>query len=351
MDLKPGNLILSLRKGAKPAPGYLLLGAEPFYRGRCHEALRDTLLGKDPDPTAVAEVDLAGRSLTALIDEAQTMSLFCSERLIIGRNAESALPRSNSRAADEQMKVLSRYFEDPVPGTVVVLEAVRFESQDRGGKDKLARIARFYKSVPVRIDLNSLSVDDARFVGNVLARRMGLKIAREDLHELVDMLGADALRIESELEKIAQYVGKGGQATRKDIELLVPEARQSGVFEFSQALAARDRSGALGILDTMSKAGMYWPMQLNLTASLFRQALAAKELGLQQAPEITSRLNELGFRMWATRSRQVSGIVARFDEQELREALIALFDADRSLRSTVPDQRLVVELLVMKLTG
>ena len=351
MGLKPGDLIRQLRKGGKPAPGYLFLGAEPFYRGRCREAVQEAAIGKMPDDTAIEEIDLGERPLTALIEEARTMSLFSSDRLVIGRNAEQAIPRTTSSASQFEKQALADYFSDPAPGTVVLVEAVKFDSHERDEKDKLARVGKFYASVPIRVELDALSTTEARFVGKILAGRMQLKIGPPILDELVDMLGADAFRIENELQKLALYIGSDREVTQQDIDMLVPEARQSGVFEFSHALAERDRSRALGLLDTMSKSGMYWPMQLNLIAGLFRQALAAKELGLRRAGEIGSKLGSFGLRMWPARTRQIEGIVSRFREEELRKALIALFEADRGLRGARPDDRLVVEMLVMKLTS
>lgn len=351
MSLKPGNLIKQLRKGGKPAAGYLFLGVEPFYRSRCRDAVRKAVLGADPDETAKVEVDLAEQPLNHLLEEARTLSLFDSSRLVVGRNAEKALPRTGGKAGKIDQQRLAEYFKDPVPGTTVLLEAVRYDSQERGQKDKLQRVGKFFAAVPVRIDLDPLSVQEACFVGRVLAGRMGLKIRQNVVAELVDMLGADAFRIENELEKLVLYVGKDREVAGDDLELLVPEARQSGLFQFSEALVTRDRARALELLDTMSKAGMYWPMQLNLIAGLFRQALAAKELGLKGPHQIRARLAEFGLRVWPARAKQLAGIMSRFREQELRDALVALFEADRGLRSSRPEDRVVVEMLVMKLTS
>ncbi len=351
MDLKPADLIMSLRKGDRPASGYLLLGAEPFYRGRCWQALRQAAIGEDSDETAIEEVDLADRSLVELVDEARTLSLFASERVVIARNAEQVLPRLPSSQGRTAQKALADYFSDPTPGTVIVIEAVRYDSQDRDDKAKLERVRKYFAAVPVQVDLEVLSEADARYVAGVLARRLHLGFAKGVLSELVEMLSADAFRIETELEKLSVFVGSGREVTGADLELLVPEARQSGLFEFSQAVAERDRARALGLVDTLAKSGMHWPMQLNLIAGLFRHALAAKELGLRDARAIGSKLGSYGLRVWPARCRQIEGIVNRFERRELRNALIALFEADRHLRSSQPDQRLVVEMLVMELTG
>ncbi len=351
VGLKPADLILKLRKGGKPEPGYLFLGAEPFYRGRARQAVRQAALGETAEDVAVEELDLAERSLVELVEEARAMSLFASDRLVIGRNAEQAVPKAASNAAKAAQRVLEDYFSDPTPGTVVLIEAVKYDSQDRDDKARLARMAKFFGPVPVHVELDALSAEEAMHVAGVLSKRMSVRFERGVLSDLVEMLAADAFRIENELEKLSVFVGTDREVTRADLEMLVPEARQSGLFDFSQAIAERDRASALGLVDTMARAGTHWPLQLNLIAGLFRQALAAKELGLRDARAIGKELASYGLRIWPARSRQIAGIVTRFEEGELRKALIALFEADRHLRSAQPSDRLVVEMLVMKLTG
>ena len=350
MGLNPLSLIRQLRAGAEPAPGYLFLGAEPFYRSRCRRAILAAALGEEPDRTAIVEIDLADRPLSDLIEEAQTLSLFCTERVVIARNAEQAVPSTTGKAAKQAKESVADYFKNHSPGTVVLIEVTKFDSRERDERRRLARAAEFFDAVPAKVSLDALTGAEAHNVGKHLAKQMGVDIPPGVLGNLVDMLGADAFRIENELQKLALFAGGERQITRGDLEELVPEARHSGVFEFSQALAAQDREKALALLDTMAKAGMYWPMQLNLIAGLFRQALAAKELGLQEARQITAKFKAYGLNAWPDRARQLEGIVARFGRKELRDALVAIYEADRSLRSPSPDDRIAVQMLVMKLT-
>lgn len=341
---------MRLKKGGKPAAGYLFLGAEPFYRSVCREAVQTAVLGEAPDVTAKVEIDLKSQPLRELFDEARTPSLFVARRLVIGRNAERALPKTAGNTAQAAKRQVSDYFKDPAPGTTVLLEAVGFDSRERGDKQKLLRVGKFFEAVPVRVDLNALPLREARYVGKVLSNRLGLKISPALVSELVDMLGADGFRIKHELEKLALYVGADREVTGKDLDLMVPEARQSGFFEFSNALAERDRTRALLLLDVMSKSGMYWPLQLSLIAGLFRQGLMVKELGLRSASQIPSKLATFGVRVWPQRARQLIQIAGKFRLEELREALVALHEADRGLRSSRPDDRVILEMLVMKLT-
>ena len=57
-----------------------------------------------------------------------------------------------------------------------------------------------------------------------------------------------------------------------------------------------------------------------------------------------------GLGVGSGRARQTEGIVSRFRSEELCAALIAIYEADKRLWIAVPDARVAVELLVMKLT-
>jgi len=348
--MKPRAFLESLKKGA-PKPGYLFLGSERFFRGRCRRSLVRHVLGEDGAAEGLIEIDLKEQPLAHVFEEARTLSLFATARLVVGRNAEAALPRARSKSADQAGSAIKSYFRDPTPGVVVLFEATRFDLGERDDKAKAERAAKFFAAVPETVELTRLTAAEALKGASALSKRMGLDIDGEALAELVDLLGADMARLENDLEKLAVYAGESGRVTRAEIELLVPEARQSGVFELSDALAHKDRRRALEILDTLAKSGAYWPLQITLLASLLRQALAARELGARGAQQLVGQLAQRNVRIWNARAQQLIGIARTFSQTELEDALVALFEADRDLRRPRPDDRIIMERLVLRLTN
>ncbi len=355
--MNPRALLRHFKNEGKPAAGYLFLGAEQFFRDRCRSAVRKAVLGEPADPQGLTEIDLKEQPLSRLIDVARTLSLFAASRLIVAKNAENVLPRGGSKD-NRNRALLAEYFADPTPGAVVLIEATRFDGRDRDGKAALERAAKFFSAVPETVELKALTMQEAIKAAEILAGRWNLALEKSVLVEFVEMLAGDVAKIENNLQKLALYAAPASDAdaaptavSSRDIELLVPEARQNGLFDFSDALAHRDRTRALELLDTMSKAGVYWPMQLSLIAGLFRQALAANELRLRGAGAVRSKLGSYGLRLWSARARQVAEIASRFSAKELERALIALFETDRKLRSSHPGERIIMEHLVLRLTG
>jgi DNA polymerase III subunit delta len=350
--MKPKALLTQLDK-TRPAAGYLFLGNELFYRDRCRQALIRAALGEASDNSdALIEFDLKEQPFEKLLDEARTFSLFASQRLIIGSNAEAALPRRvTTRGDSPEGAALAAYFKDPTPGVTILLECRRYGWNDREEKDKLERVAKFYAAVPQTVELAPLSAAEALALSQRAAKHYNLDVAPDLLAELVEMLGNDMARLSSDLEKLALYLGGGRAVTRQDLEVLIPEARQSGVFELTDALARKDRPGALQLVDTLAKTGEYWPLQLSMLARLFRQALAAKEQGARAVPQITRLFQSHGTPMWPARARQILEVGQKFSRRELERALIALFRADRDLRRERPTDRIIIEQLVVEMTS
>lgn len=349
--MKPKAFLRALQAGDPPAPGVLLLGPEIFFRDRCRKALKQAVLGDlAPDAEGLVDIDLKNQPIAHLLDETRSLSLFATSRLIVARNAEGALPKTRGKAAGEPAEALKAYFKDPTPGVTVVIECTRFDPSERDDKAKLERVAKMFAAVPQVVELDRLTPSAALKGCELLANKMELDIEHEALSELVGMLGADMARLENELEKLKLY-RPDGPVTRKDLEIMTPEARQSGAFELTDALARKDRSRALELIDTLSKSGAYWPMQITFLASLFRQALAVKELGGRNSRALAAELSRRGVRVWPSRAEQLAGMAAQFSRAGLREALVALFDADKDLRRERPDDRLILEQLVLRLTA
>lgn len=348
--MTPGQLLARIKKGAIPG-AVLLLGPEAYQRRRLKEALTAAV----PE-NAVTQHDLAEVSLAEVLDDARALSLFASERVIWVANAEAALPRGRSSEDDAEGEsasgdatALAQYVSNPTPGVVLAFEAIRydFEGDD---KRKQERVRKFYGAIPETVELRKFPVQDAREEAEALARRAGFPIDPAALDLLVDALGADVARIAVEIEKLALYAG-GRPVGVEDIAVLVPDARATTIFALVNALGRRDRARALETLDTLVREGEYLPLALAFLSTQFRMALVAREAGLKSAQQIQAHFSRQGVPMWGSRAEQIYQTAAKFSKPQLECALGLIYKADKGLRDARPDDRIVMEQFVLKLTA
>jgi DNA polymerase-3 subunit delta len=343
---------LARAKKTGPPPVMLLIGPEAYQRRQVKQALTAAF-----PPEAVTTHDLAEVSLASVLDDARALSLFAAERLIWVVNAEAALPRGRAAeadgesgtAADGDPAPLAAYLKDPTPGVALVFEASRFDFEG-DDKRKLERVAKFYSAVPDSVELRRLDTRAARSEAERLATAAGAHLDAEALDLIVESLGADLARIAVEMEKLALYAGTRAVGV-EDIAALVPDARASNIFALVNALGRRDRARSLEILDTLTREGEYLPLALAFLSTQFRMALVAREANLRSASQIQSHFQRLGVPMWGSRAEQVQQTVAKFSQPQLERAIKLTFEADRGMRDTRPDDRIVMERFILALAA
>jgi len=360
--MTPEQFLASLQKNG-PASAYLFLGPEAYQRERCRRALVDAVLGasasSEERESGFTRHNLDQTPLATVLDDACSMSLFTSKRVIWVGEAEAVLPRGRAAASSSMEEetgeenaaaALAVYLGEPTPGTVLVIDASRygFEGDD---KTKLERVQKFFASIPAQVEFKPFSPEAARSLAQGLARQSGLKLGLAELALLLEATGGDAARIEVEIEKLRLYVGTERKVAAGDIAVLVPNAESTTIFAMVAALGRGDRSRALETLEMLTREGEYMPLALTFLATQFRMALAAREAGLRSAGQIQAHFNKLGARIWPERARQIEQTVRAFPKQRLEQAVVRLFEADRSLRDARPDDRIVVEEMILALTA
>jgi DNA polymerase III subunit delta len=352
--MTPAQFQARVKKGAIP-PATLLLGPEAYERRRIKDALLRTV-----PADAVSQHDLGDLTLSEVLDDARSLSLFASERLIWVVNAELALPRGRAAAEDDEgdspsvagagdAAPLAAYLKDPTPGVTLIFEAIRhdFEGEDKRKQD---RVRKFYAAIPDVVELQKYSAQEARSEAESLIRQAGFRMDPAALDLLIEALGAEIARVAVEIEKLSLFAGNRAIGV-DDIAALVPDARATTIFALVNALGRRDRARALGILDTLTREGEYLPLALAFLSTQFRTALVAREAGLRTSQQIQGHFSRLGVPMWGSRAEQVAQTVSKFNKTQMERALGLIYKADKGLRDARPDDRIVMETFIMELVS
>ena len=355
--MTPDQFLDRLKKKG-PEPVYLFLGPESYNRERCRQALLDAVLAGLPAEErsgAFTRHDLDQTPLASALDDARSLSLFATKRVIWLARAEAALPRGRSVESEEEAgasanaAALAAYLRELSPETTVVFDCSRFEF-DGEDRARMERVQKFYAAVPAQVEFRPFSPEAARALAQNLARAAGLQLGLAELALLLEAIGGDASRIAVEIEKLKLLAGDR-KVTAEDIAALVPDAQAATIFALVAALGRGDRGRALETLDTLARSGEYMPLALTFLGTQFRMALAAREAGLRNAGEIQAHFNKLGARIWPERAREIGQTVDAFPKARLERAVAKLFEADRDLRDARPDDRIVMEAMILELTA
>jgi len=299
-----------------------------------------------PDPEAFAEeleLELAEADVAFL----KEIGAFCKEEGLTG-------PEGDTRA-------LESLLEKGLPKDhILVVEALQLD-----GRLPLSKLmAKVGVVVERDVEREVRKLDIREVVADVLApHKKKLDASAEKL--LKDLCGGNMRFLQSELEKLALYVGAEKQVIQAaDVELLVRRIREEEYREIADAVGARDLKAALRYVQIALEQDEPALKMLGTIASLVRRLLEDRERWAQQGftprmrqpdfearglPILAEEMRERGLKVphpyvaWL-------GFQAcmRFEPMELVRAHLAVAQADVALKSG-GTARLVLESLLYKI--
>jgi DNA polymerase-3 subunit delta len=238
-------------------------------------------------------------------------------------------------SAEEQEKMLP-YFEKPSARTILVLCATAL--------DKRTTFAKHLGESVCVVDLAELKAFALKNWAEDYIRRQGKKISGAALERLMDLAGADMVSLANEVEKLLIYIGEEKEISASAIEQLVPSTRQHELYELTDAIGKKDRRNAIRLMANILDSGEPALRVLATLARHFRQLLIVKELLESGADQRTlMAAAQIPF------PRALEGLIkaARsVDLMDLRQLCLKTAEADRRLKSSGVDQKLILESLV-----
>ena len=177
------------------------------------------------------------------------------------------------------------------------------------------------------------------------ARAQKRRITPEAARMLVESLGDDLRMLASEIDKLGTYVGEGGEIGPEDVRALTPVARQSKVFDLTDALARRDTSTALALLHELLANGESPLGIVALTAFQTRSLMQVKLLSDRGMPahQIASAAGIAPFVV-----EKSLRLARRFTFAQLEAAHRTLLEIDTSLKRSRMTPELALDLLVLE---
>ncbi len=296
----------------EPVPVYFLKTDQDYLKRKVFEHARGQV-EESARSFDWSVFDLERDSELDVVNEARTLPWMSKFRWLYVRSA--------SAAKGELLELL----KTPPSRTVMVLEV------DRNPPKSLRHPVI---AMPERVDL-------AAWIQKRVSED-GLKIGRDAARALVELVGEDLQRLDSELEKLLLYCRDSGKITSENVLQMAIPAQRHDIFELVGALAARRSEGALSILNRLFEEGMSAPQIVATLAWSFRRLLVAREM-LDRRKPFYGIVKEL--KIWSYKDREKE--IRATSRTRYAGLLIRLRDVDRLCKTTSGDERTMLERLVV----
>ena len=333
---------------------------------------------------------LDGPSATAreVLARAQTAALFGGARVVVIREADR-IPTSRKRKGDEaeeddgeegerkpdEQRKMAKAVGSLPAGVAVVL--VTGEGRDRRKPDVVAALRNAIAKHGLVIECPAMKGGEAAAWAIARAKALGKKLEPAAARMLVGQkVGSGLAELESEVEKLALFVGDRERITAAEVEEVTPRLLEEDVFRMLDAVSGKKPGHAVGVLRGLlgerraapplimwqlaQSLRELWQVKL-LTERGWRPFDHAQGKPGQEVDEETQALlpqdprkNALkrltGSRAWLLgRLAQQSNTVTW---SELTRAVQAVHSCDlamKGIRGTVRDDETALELLVIQL--
>jgi len=239
-------------------------------------------------------------------------------------------------SADDQA-LLAQYALDPAETTVLVLVATTIN-----------RSSRLAKAVEALSGVSEYEAPRAReypaWVVKHFAAR-GRELDREAAELLVRAVGKDLRRLDTEAEKIIAYAGERRQIGREDVEAVVAQTATTSIFEYLDALGARQAAAALRLLDELIEDGQSLFAIQGMTLRHLRTLISVRSL-LDRGLSTREMMKTVRGAEWQVRNyvRQAQC----YEEGELTGALRAAAELETRLKTGAGDPRVLFERWVIE---
>lgn len=234
------------KKSFKPV--YWLEGEEDFFIDKVMDYAEHHILSESEAGFNLMVFYGKDADWTQVVNACKRYPMFSERQVVLLKEAQQM------RDIDK----LESYVDHPMPSTVFV---VSYKDKKVDGRSKLAKLL---KSKGELLTTKKMYDNQLPDWVNDQVKSKGYSISQKAVLLLVDHIGNDLSRIDNEINKILVNLGERKNITEDDIEKYVGISKEYNPFELQSAMAAKNLSKAIRIIQYFEANPKAAPLQLIL---------------------------------------------------------------------------------------
>ena len=270
------NTIISDWKKGTYKPIYWLEGEEEYFIDKVMKYAESNILKESETGFNLSVFYGKDADWAAVINACRRYPMFAERQVVLLKEAQQM----------RDIEKLEAYIENPLTSTIFV---VSYKEKKVDGRTRLAKLL---KEKGVVLTTKKLYDNQLPEWTEELVQSKELNISQKALMLLVDHIGNDLSRIENEIDKIAINLGKRKGITETDVEQYVGVSKDFNVFELQAALATKNLSKAIQIIQYFEANPKAAPIQLILPSlyTFFSKAFMIYGLNTRDEKTIAASL-------------------------------------------------------------
>lgn len=312
------------------SPLIVFLGEDPFDLDESIRLLCETYVDESSRDFNFQQFSSRDVDIETLLNAARTFPLLADRRLLVLRNIDEL-----SAAAQQSLAV---YLDDPVPETILAMTAERLEKKNP-----------FFKRLQERADcVEFQKLRDYQLPELVRkkAAQMGCRFAPDALEFFCHRSGTDLRRLDSEMEKLLEFLGEKKTAELEDVAQASSEGGEAVIFQLTNAVGQRNLSASIVSLQEQLERKTAPLFILIMLVRHFRQLWIVQALHRQGLDS-----NTIAARAGINRFF-ITGMLSQaknYNAEELRRIFEIFLETDHGLKTSGCNPAAVLEDLLCRI--
>lgn len=317
---------------------YLMYGSESYFM---HDLRKEiTKRAAEPEEENVLVYDLEEVPIQEVIADAETYPFFSNKNVIIAMNPVFLEAKAEKLPFEHDLTILEKYIQQPADYTILMLVAP-YEKIDE--RKKISKQLKKHATVAV---CNPIKEEATIEWIHSLASSFGIMIEDEAIEVIEAETATDLKLLESELWKLALYVGNEGVVTKEVAEQLISHTANSSSLRLVDAVIDQDLTKAITIYKELEKMNEEPIALIGLLAFQYRAILRIKLLQQKGYSQFQMQ-KQLGAHPYVVKIAMRRE--RRFTYDQLAEIMNELTEADTKMKQSSMDKGLIFELLLYRL--
>lgn len=308
---------------------YLLYGVENFL---INQEIKKIVSTNNIDRINISEYNMECDSISTILRDATTSSLFDDKKIIVVNNA---IIFTNNAKKDENTIILEEYLKNSNPETIIIF------TLNNAKIDNRKKIVELIKKNGVIEEFNNVT----NLNQTVIDLFNPYQISNNTAHLLIERVGKDISLLYNIIDQIKIYKDKDLVITDNDINLLTSKNVEADIFELINSIVFDNKEKAISIYHELLKYNEEPIKIIIMIANNFRMMYQSKELYKKGYTEnnIASYLNTSPARIGV-----LNRIGRNFNSEDLLKYIAKLADIDYKIKSGMINKNIALELFIIE---
>lgn len=312
---------------------YLLYGNELWM---IEKKIQEILKKENINEFSINKYDLENDSLSSILEDASTISMFSSKKAIIIANSYIFTGTAKKGIIEQNNELLLSYLKHINPNTILIF----FIQSEK--LDERKKVTKQIKSIGSIIDL-TVPKNRSTMVKELFGE---YQIDTAICELLIDRVGENIKILEQECEKIKTFKAENKIITEEDILNLTSKNIDTDIFKLIENIVSKNKQKALESYQEMLKRNEEPIKIIIILANQFRLMYQAKELNKKgyNTNEIASILEIHPYRLKLALEKSY-----QYSSSILLHYLNQLADLDMNIKSGFIEKEFALELFILEI--